>query len=478
MSTNRLILLAHDKSDKRDYYKNLLIEDERGYQVDTASCGEETVEKALKQEYCVIVLDVLMPESRTDEAAGRVNQTGGISALEQIRRREPWLPVIIFSQNELSDDLIDKARTLGIFDYIVRSHPHTDFKFLSRVRNAEDVYWDRRKALEENSPVIYRSALMEGVILHIRTVVAKTDTSVLILGETGVGKEMIANEIYRLSPRAGKPFLKINCAAMPETLLESELFGHELGAFTGAVSRRRGLLELADKGVLFLDEIGDMSPATQAKLLRAIEEQEIRPLGSEQTKKVDVRIVCATNKNLEALMRKEQFRDDLYYRICYDKIVIPPLRQRPEDIAPLVESFVGEFNRKYHKETTIDRKVIKRLKLYPLPGNVRELKSILFASLARLHRNESMLTENHLENRIFAAEAGGAPSDAQLLPEEKLKELIALGKIDLEALVGDLKEKCLRLAMAQCNHNAEKAAKLLKVRPHSFRRWLRSRRSL
>ncbi|MFH1231443.1 MAG: sigma-54 dependent transcriptional regulator [Planctomycetota bacterium] len=472
MSQHRLILLAHDKKDEREYYKNLLIESERGYEVDTASCGEEAIEKASKQGYCVIILDVLMPNTRIDESAGRLNQLGGIYALEKIRQTKPWVPVIMFSYKELNDEIMDKARKLNIFDYLVRYHSHSDIKLITRVKNAEEIYWERKKSLQEKSEIIYKSSQMEAVILKTHTV-AKTDTPVLIVGDTGVGKELIANEIYRLSPRYGKPFLQMNCAAVPETLIESEIFGHEQGAFTGAVSKRRGLLELSNKGVLFLDEIGDMALPTQAKLLRAIEEQEFRPLGSEKTSKVDVRIICATNKNLEEMVQKEQFRDDLYYRICYDKIIIPPLRERTEDIGLLVEFFTAEFNHKYHRRIKVDKDIIKRLESYPLPGNVRELKSIVFSALSRVHRNEETLTENHLECRIFTDEIKNITCNADLIQEPKLQEQISLGCVNLDKFIDDLREKCVKIALDKSNHNAEKAAQLLKINPHTLRRWVR-----
>lgn len=474
MINNRLILLVHDKKDEREYYKKLLTESDRGYEVDTASCGEEAVEKAFKQEYCVIILDVLMPNTRVDEASGRTNQQGGIYALERIRQRESWVPIIMFSYKELNNDIMDKARALNIFDYLVRYHSHSDIKLITRVKNAEELYLERKKSLESHSEIIYKSSLMESVVLKARAV-AMTDTPVLIIGETGVGKELIANEIYRASPRCGKPFLQMNCAAVPEPLIESEIFGHEQGAFTGAISKRRGLLELSDKGVLFLDEIGDMALATQAKLLRAIEEQEIRPVGSEHTKKVDVRIICATNKNLEEMVKKEHFRDDLYYRICYDKIVIPPLRERPEDIGPLVETFTEEFNQKYHRQIKVDIKVIKRLESYPLPGNVRELKSIVLSGLARVYRNEDILTENHLEGRIFTDETKNIVCDSELVSEAKLQEQVSLGCINLDNLVDQIRERCIQIALEKSNHNAEKAAQLLKINPHTLRRWIREK---
>jgi len=202
MINNRLILLVHDKKDEREYYKKLLTESDRGYEVDTASCGEEAVEKAFKQEYCVIILDVLMPNTRVDEAAGRTNQQGGIYALERIRQRESWVPIIMFSYKELNNDIMDKARALNIFDYLVRYHSHSDIKLITRVKNAEELYLERKKSLEAHSEIIYKSSLMESVVLKARAV-AMTDTPVLIIGETGVGKELIANEITEREPHDG-----------------------------------------------------------------------------------------------------------------------------------------------------------------------------------------------------------------------------------------------------------------------------------
>src|SRR6185436_1034433 len=193
----------------------------------------------------------------------------------------------------------------------------------------------------------------------------------------------------------------MNCAALPETLVESEMFGHVEGAFTGAVKRRKGKLEIADKGTLFLDEIADMTLQTQAKLLRAIEDQEFTPVGSEESKKVDVRIVCATNKHLEEMIKEKAFREDLYYRICYEKIEVPPLRERPEDVGPLVQFFLAAHSQRTGRTLSADPKVVQRLQTLTLRGNVRELQGILQAGISRMEKSESTLTEYHLESELF-----------------------------------------------------------------------------
>jgi transcriptional regulator with PAS, ATPase and Fis domain len=175
------------------------------------------------------------------------------------------------------------------------------------------------------------------------------------------------------------------------------------------------------------------------------------------------------------MVKKDNFRDDLYYRICYDKIVVPPLRERSEDIGPLVELLTNEFNQKYHRQIKVDKKVIKRLELYPLPGNVRELKSIVLSGLARVYRNEDVLTENHLEGRIFTDETKNIICDSELISEAKLEEQISLGCINLDNLVEQIREKCIKIALEKNNHNAEKAAEVLKINPHTLRRWIRGK---
>jgi len=223
--------------------------------------------------------------------------------------------------------------------------------------------------------IIYKSKKMDEV-LKMAIQVAKSDATVLIRGESGVGKELVAEIIHSSSQRKDKPFIKINCAAIPENLLESELFGYKKGAFTGAIIDKKGKFEEAEGGTIFLDEIGDMPLSLQAKLLRVLQSKEIEPIGG-KPKKVDVRIIAATNKNLEEMVKKGSFREDLFYRLNVVPIVIPPLRERKEDIKPLVEYFLEKFNKKYGKNISISKGAMRMLEIYHWPGNVRELENLI-----------------------------------------------------------------------------------------------------
>ena len=467
------VLLVHDKPEKLERYRQMLNDAGAGWDVETATCGEEAIEKALSGTYFCVVLDVLMPNTRKDAKAGLADQQGGIWALEKIAQQKPWLPVIMFSQKELDDDIIDKARRCRIFDYLIREEPHFSFKFVTRVKNAEEVFHQRIETLEQKSEIVYKSGLMQGVLLEARRA-ARSEAPVLVVGETGTGKSLLAKEIHRWSSRKDRTFLIMNCAALPETLVESEMFGHVEGAFTGALKRRKGKLELADKGTLFLDEIGDMTLQTQAKLLRAIEEQEFAPVGSEELRKVDVRIVCATNKNLEQMIKDKTFREDLYYRICYEKIEVPPLRERPEDVGPLVHHFLGMHTQRTGRQYTVDTKVIQRLQTLTLRGNVRELQGILQAGISRMEKSERELTEYHLESELFE---GGHAHSTSLLPDSETAVKAVRGGLDFNKAVDDFRNLLIDAAMTEANGVGERAAKSLKLNAHTLRRYVRQKGS-
>ncbi|MEK7470099.1 MAG: sigma-54 dependent transcriptional regulator [Planctomycetota bacterium] len=465
------ILLAHDKPEKLERYRNMLLEAGGGWDVETATCGEEAIEKAASGTFFVVILDVLMPNTRKDAKAGLADQQGGIWALERIAQNKPYLPVIMFSQRELDDDIIDKARRLRIFDYLIREESHFQFKFTTRVKNAEEVFHNRLETLEQKSEIVYKSGLMQGVLLEARRA-ARSEAPVLVVGETGTGKSLIAKEIHRWSSRKDHTFLVMNCAALPETLVESEMFGHVEGAFTGAVKRRKGKLEVADKGTLFLDEIADMTLQTQAKLLRAIEDQEFTPVGSEEAKKVDVRIVCATNKNLEQMIKEKTFREDLYYRICYEKIEVPPLRERPEDVGPLVQFFLAAHSQRTGRQLSTDPKVVQRLQTLTLRGNVRELQGILQAGISRMEKSESTLTEYHLESELFE---GGRSTSATLIPDKETVLKSVRAGIDFNKSVEEFRTLLIDAAMQDANGVGERAAKALKLNAHTLRRYVRHR---
>jgi len=300
--------------------------------------------------------------------------------------------------------------------------------------------------------------------------VADTGLNILICGESGVGKEVVAQNLYHLSPRNGKPFLKINCAALPDGLLESELFGHEQGAFTGAERRKRGKFELANGGALLLDEIGDMSIALQAKLLHVLQSGEFSPLGSEKEVRTDTWVLAATNHELEQAIKEERFREDLYYRLNIIKIYIPPLRERPEDIAPLIDHFVAEYSSQFTggSFSRPSNRVISRLCEYHWPGNVRELQNIL-------KRGFALGTWNQIVDELLAGPGAMAPPAAGPSPPFRLGNLLPLapdGTLDfhnlaLKDITRTVQEKVEREVIAyvleKTGYNRSKASRLLKI---------------
>ena len=313
-----------------------------------------------------------------------------------------------------------EALKAGAFDYLTKPLDIEELKIL--IDKAMDHYHLRAEnlVLKERlgdrfdfSRIIAASPKMK-TLLETLAMVAPSDATVLIMGESGTGKEVIANAIHHNSPRAGEPFIKVSCAALPETLLESELFGHEKGAFTGAVARREGRFQLAHRGTIFLDEVGEMSPALQTKLLRVLQEKEFEPLGSTRTVKVDIRVIAATNRDLEKEVKEGRFREDLYYRLNVVPLVLPPLRERREDIPLLADHFLAIFREKNRKPiTAISGKALDLLVRYDWPGNVRELENVIERAVI-LARDEVLVPADlPPQIRMFSGEAG---QDAFAIP--------------------------------------------------------------
>lgn len=339
-----------------------------GYAVDSTTSAIEGLRKFNEQDFAAVLLDIQMPEMN------------GFEVLKKIKEAKPSTSVIIISAHGSVENAI-KATRLGAFDFLEK--PIDRDKLLISVRNATE-----QAALKEENEEIKKTFVGEGEILgrskaiqkilELIDKVAPLDTRVLITGENGTGKELVARAIHKKSERKDKPFIEVNCAAIPNELIESELFGHEKGSFTGAVSQRIGKFELANKGIIFLDEIGDMSLQAQAKVLRAIEEGRIERVGGGKKIEVDVRIIAATNKNLLEEIQKGNFREDLYHRLNVIPIHVPPLRERVEDIPILVEHFCKEITAKHKKPSVrFTDDAIKLLQEQPWTGNVRELRNIV-----------------------------------------------------------------------------------------------------
>ena len=359
--TNIGILIIDDEPGIRRTL-GAILEDER-YKVFTAENALVGLEILENEAIDLVFLDVLLPKM------------GGLDALEQIRRDYSYLEIIMIS-GHANVDMAVRAIKLGAFDFLEK--PISLEKVLTVCRNALAI----KKLKEENRDLRKKSKAPEEEILGVSAGIEKvrelikqaaaTDARILISGENGTGKELVARAIHRLSGRAEGPFIEVNCAAIPDTLIESELFGHVKGAFTDASGNRRGRFEAASGGTLFLDEIGDMSLSAQAKVLRAIQEQKIERVGSEKTIEVDVRILSATNQDLEQASRTGRFRQDLFFRLNVIPIQLPPLRERKSDIPLLLGRFLEQFS---SKKITIEETAMALLSSYSWPGNIRELRN-------------------------------------------------------------------------------------------------------
>jgi two-component system, NtrC family, nitrogen regulation response regulator NtrX len=344
-----------------------ILQDE-GFEVISARDGESALQVVEEEAPDLVLLDISLPGM------------DGLEVLQQLKEHQPLLPIIMVSAYGNVENAV-KATRLGAYDFIEKP-PHAD-KIILTVRNAlemsrlaEENLQLRRRAVPPEE-IIGQSQVMQQLREQVR-VVAPTNAWVLITGENGTGKELVARAIHRFSKRAGKPFVEVNCAAIPEELIESELFGHEKGAFTGATAKRRGKFDQAHEGTLFLDEVADMSLKTQAKVLRILQEQRFERVGGGRPIQVDVRVVAATNKNLEELISSGQFREDLYYRINVIPIAVPALKERTEDIPLLIEYFLKEFARENNGQPKImTPEVVAVLRQQIWPGNIRELKNFI-----------------------------------------------------------------------------------------------------
>lgn len=355
------ILIAEDEDNFRKLLEKVLKKE--GYKVYTASSGEEALTTAKKSKIHLLITDIKM------------HNITGIELLETLKKDDPSVEAIIMTAFASVDSAV-QAIKLGARDYIIK--PFKIEELIQSVKKAEAIIRENEKEQLESSAeavIAKKSKAMKDLMILLKKV-ACSDSTVYISGETGVGKELVAKYIHDLSDRKGKPFIKVNCSALPDTLLESELFGHEKGAFTGAYTMKLGRFELANEGTIFLDEVGDISPLIQLKLLRVIQEKEIERVGGVKSIKLDVRIITATNRNLKELVEKNLFRQDLYYRLNVIPICVPALRERKEDIKVLIHDFLKKYNeRGYNKK--ISEKVIQVLMNYDWPGNIRELENVI-----------------------------------------------------------------------------------------------------
>jgi len=441
---NATILVADDDRKTREFVAAFL--HHKGYQVLQATDGQDALEKIESGDVQMVLTDLMMPR---------------LNGLEFIRRVKVLRPEIVtiaysaYANREMTASLL----TAGAFFY------------LEKPFQLEDLYTHIKRGMEHHAlqglsfrakPLLKNRSMMHDIIgesepmlslFQLVEKVAGSDSTVLIQGESGTGKELVARAIHELSNRRTKNFIPVNCAAIPDELLESELFGHVKGSFTGAIATRIGCFEMADKGTLFLDEIGDMKTNLQVKLLRVIQDKEVEPVGASRSKKVDVRIIAATNHNLENQVAQRAFREDLYYRLSVIPIVLPPLRERREDIPLLTKSFLEKFARdNQQRSRMIDQRCMETLCQYDWPGNVRELKNLVERLLVL--KESGIITIQDLPEKYRGARPASV-SEPVNLPDDGLC---------LVSAVEEFENRLILQALEKTGGNKKAAAQLLNLK--------------
>ncbi len=441
------ILIVDDELSMRDFLK-ILFENE-DYEVSVAPDAATALDLAVKDPFDVVVTDIRMPGMN------------GLELLGELKRHFPDLPVIMLTAYASPDDAVQAMRQ-GAFDYITKPFHVDELKNVIRTAVQRKASAERNETGETFSGIIGSSSEMLRIFDLIRRV-APTPASVLIYGESGTGKELVAKALHEHSKVATNPFVPITCSAIPESLLESELFGHVKGSFTGAVADKPGLFQQADSGTAFLDEIGELTPIIQTKLLRVLQEREFMPVGSTKTKQVNVRIISATNRNLEDEIMEKRFREDLFYRLAVVPIRVPPLRERKGDVPLLVDYFLKKYSELFGKEIqTISSYGLEVLMDYNFPGNVRELENIIERGVA-LEASNIILPESLILSR---KDNKGLQKEPLFIGAQDERELFDRG---MEDILIDLETRMIRHALAAAEGSKMRAADLLKVSFRSLR---------
>lgn len=436
------LLLVEDEARMREVIKMLLSDMELN--IFEACDGEEAINTFTSETIHLVITDLKLPK------------IGGMEVLKHIKNAKPEIPVIVITAFGSIDNAVEAIHE-GAFDYVTK--PFTENKLRSTIKKAQQIS-------RLTSEVKYLRREIEGKytfnnivgdsyeiceILRLAGEVSHRDTTVLITGESGTGKELLSRATHLNSPRCKRPFLPVNCAAIPSALLEAELFGHEKGAFTGAHQQKKGKFELASGGTLFLDEIGDMELDVQSKFLRVLESKTFERLGGNKTIKADVRIITATNKDLEKMVMEKTFREDLYYRINVFPIRIPPLRERRDDIPLLSQHFIAEFSNAFgRRPPTMTEKVMDMLYNHPWKGNIRELRNVL--ERAMILTKGDKITAQH----VILHESQGRP-----LAELNLTQVVELLMRDHRIGLEDLEKTYIQYAMEVASNNVSRAARLL-----------------
>jgi two-component system response regulator PilR (NtrC family) len=440
------ILIVDDEESLREFLSIMLHRE--GYQVDTAVDGAQAATHLRDHAYDLVISDIKMPRMT------------GLELLRHIKERSPETVVLMITAFSTTEEAIE-AMKQGAYDYITKPFRNEEIRLI--VKNA----LERRELRQENlalkeelgkrysfEGLVGKSKAMQDVITLIRKVAA-SQVKVLVTGESGTGKELVARAIHYQSDRRDQPFVAINCGAIPENLLESELFGHEKGSFTGAIRQKEGLFETAAGGTIFLDEIGELPPMMQVKLLRVLQENEFRRVGGTKALKVDVRVIAATNRRLEEAVADGSFREDLYYRFNVIRLDLPSLRQRREDIPLMIDWFWERFTNQ--KGVQVAEDAMRRLIDYHWPGNVRELENVIERATVLGHGGK--ITLDCLPPNLLTGVAGGV-SPLTDIPETGM---------DLDAYLGEIEKEILLKALARTNGVRKAAAELLGITFRSIR---------
>jgi two-component system response regulator PilR (NtrC family) len=452
------ILVVDDELSMRQFLTHLFKRED--HSVRAAENGRKAMELLRQQRVDIVISDVKMPD------------LGGIELLRAASELQPGIEVILMTAFA-NVDTAREAFLLGAFDFIQKPFDNDLLKeIVARALAKIALKKEKQALLAENealikgqrargklSNIIGQSERMQAVFQMIETV-AEVQSTVLITGESGTGKELVARAIHDLSPRAQKPFVSVNCGAFTETLLESELFGYIKGSFTGATANRKGLFEAAEQGTIFLDEIGEMSPAMQVKLLRVLQERKVRPVGAHAETEVNTRVIAATNRDLTALVKEGVFREDLFYRVSVIPIELPPLRERGADITELAEHFIGKYCEQTGRPLSISGQAMRLLEAYSWPGNVRELEHTIERAVA-LEKTDTIQPER-LPDQVTNFSYSRVTSDLELPAEG----------INLTAHLDQLEKRYLEEALHRTNGNQTNAADLLKMSVRSLRHLL------
>jgi two-component system nitrogen regulation response regulator GlnG len=443
------ILVADDEKSIRLVLKKYLTS--KGHSVIEASNGEEALKAIREQKPDVAFIDIKMPK------------LDGLSLLKRVKET----PVVILTAYGTMEYTV-KAMELGAVDYLTKPFSFEEIEeVLSKILAAPPTGQES----ESGGDIVGSSKKMQEVFKLVGRV-AKSSITVLITGESGTGKEVIARAIHNFSDRKEKPFIAINCAALPPNLLEAELFGYEKGAFTGATTSKKGLFEQANGGTLFLDEIGELPVELQAKLLRVLQEKEVRPIGGTKSRKIDVRVIAATNRDLEEEVKKGNFREDLYFRLNVVKIELPPLRERREDILPLAHHFIKKFSGEFKLEPKeLSEDAVEFLLSYDFPGNVRELENMILRAM--------VLSSGKVISRsdLTPQEGRGPEKSIEEAVRSMLVKLLSVEQKEPNNLYSLIVKSAEKVVISEvlkfCNFNQVKAAKILGIHRNTLRKKIR-----